>query len=128
MIQEFVKVWDEHKSDIEAKLKTAHPSYTDLVKYVVEMLHDHLDEYGAPDPKRIHAIDDGDYQGTLVYIIAASGYQPSTYWAVKISYGSCSGCDTLQAISDDSSDSPSDKQVKDYLGLCLHIIQGLKEI
>ena len=29
------------------------------------------EDYGVPDPERIHTIDDGDYQGTLVFVIAA---------------------------------------------------------
>jgi hypothetical protein len=126
MIASFVKVWDEFKGEVEAKLRPEHPSYEKLVKYVIEMLHDHIDEYGEqPDPTRITKIDHGDYQGTLLFIIAAEGYQPDTYWSCKVGYGSCSGCDTLQSISDYSDDAPNDEQVKDYMTLALHIVQGL---
>jgi hypothetical protein len=89
------------------------------------------DRYGEPDPTRIHQIDDGDYQGTLLFVIAASGYQPSDYWYVKVGYGSCSGCDTLQAIDGYggySDEAPSKDQVDDYMTLALHIIQGLKSM
>lgn len=128
MIAEFVKIWDEFKGEVEAKFTESHPSYTEIVTAVVEMLAEHSTEYDHPDPKRIHVIDDGDYQGTLLYVIAASGYQPSTYWSVFVGYGSCSGCDTLQSIAGYSNDKPNAEQVKDYMGLALNILQGLKLI
>jgi hypothetical protein len=123
MIEKFVIAWNKRKEEIKAKLRSDHPKdYMELVKWVVEILD--LERCG-PDPERIHLIDDGDYQGTLLFIISERGYQPSTYWSVKISYGSCSGCDTLQAISDYSSAPPNEEQASDYMTLALHIIQGL---
>lgn len=74
---------------------------------VVEMLAAAIDECDAPHPERIHQIDDGDYQGTLIFVIGAGGYQPSRYWYVKVGYGSCSGCDTLQAIRGYEDDAPT---------------------
>lgn len=126
MIAEFIPQWDARKSQVEAGFKAAHPmDYVDIVRAVVSILSD---GYQAPDPDRIHEINDGDYQGTLVFVIASKGYQPSNYWVVKVSYGSCSGCDTLQAIRGYSEDSPNDDQVADYMVLALHILQGLKNI
>jgi hypothetical protein len=81
-----------------------------------------------PDPERIHVIDDGDYQGTLVYVIGSKNYQPDVYWYVKVSYGSCSNCDTLAAIRDNANTPPTAEQIKDYITLALHIVQGLKEM
>lgn len=115
------------KPDLEAKFRESHPSdYVDIVKAVVEAVT--TDEYNDIDPERIHTIDDGDYQGTLLFVIAAKGYQPSDYWAVFVSYGSCSGCDTLQAIRDYENDTPTEDQVSQYMTLALHIVQGLKKI
>lgn len=107
-----------------------HPdSYTDVVRNVMVILgEEDYSSFYKPDPTRIRVADDGDYQGTLLFIIGADGYQPDHYWAVKVSYGSCSGCDTLQSIQDYSSDTPSESQVNDYMTLSLHIVQGLKEI
>lgn len=125
MIKEFVERWDSKKSEIEAKLTLGHPeSYETLVKYVVEILHDGS-EYASPDPERITLIDHGDYQGTLLFIIGATGYQPHDYWSVKVWYGSCSGCDTLEAIRKYRSGIPTPEQIKDYMTLCLHIVQNL---
>lgn len=127
MIQEFVNRFMDKKPELEAILKVKHPeNYEELVKSVVLILAD--DEYDSIDPERIHSIDDGDYQGTLLFVIAAKGYQPSDYWYVKVGYGSCSGCDALQAINDYSSEPPTDEQVKDYMGLALNIVQGLKKM
>jgi hypothetical protein len=126
MIQKFVDQFKARESELRAIFAKEHPGdYEAIVKAVVSVVGDQ-DDYHRPDPERIHCIDDGDYQGTLVFVIGATGYQPSDYWFVKVSYGSCSGCDTLQAISDYSSESPNEEQIKDYLSLALHIVQGLK--
>lgn len=128
MIAEFVSKFDEARPALLKRFKKAHPgSYADIVKAVVEVLHD-PDGYEMPDPKRIHQIDDGEYQGTLLFVIAADGYQPSKYWAVKIGYGSCSGCDTYENIRTYGNDPPTDEQAKQYLTLALHVVQGLREV
>ena len=130
MIQKFVERFMESKPEIEKQFTEKHPeNYEDIVRIVVEALYDQDDEYNkTPDPKRIHRIDDGDYQGTLIFIIGANGYQPDIYWSVKVNYGSCSGCDTLEGIRGYDTSAPSQKQVKDYMTLALHIVQGLTEI
>lgn len=99
MIQEFVDKWNNGASAaVRAQIAQKHvTSYTELVRMVVEALAEGS-EYGGMDASKIHQIDDGDYQGTLLFVIPENTYQPSTYWAVKVYYGSCSGCDTLQAI------------------------------
>lgn len=128
MIKEFVSRFEEKRVILEAVFREKHPSsYFDVVRSVVEVLYDE-DDYYSIDPKRIHGIDDGDYQGTLVFVIASVGYQPSNYWYVKVGYGSCSGCDTLQSISGYSGESPTEDQVRDYMTLALHIVQGLRKM
>jgi hypothetical protein len=129
MIKAFVQAWENNKDKVESLFRAKHPDgYLDIVKAVVSTLGGE-DSYGCPDPKRIHEINDGDYQGTLLFVIAAKGYQPSTYWYVKVSYGSCSGCDTLEAIRRyDGKSIPTKTQVEDYMVLALHIVQGLKEM
>ena len=125
MIQEFVDRFESNKATLAARFAEQHPqSYAELVNAVVSVVAG--DDYGHMDVSRIHEINDGDYQGTLVYVIAGSGYQPSNYWYVMVSYGSCSGCDTLQAIAGYTDDKPTQRQVDDYMTLALHIVQGLK--
>jgi hypothetical protein len=128
MIKEFVDLWDKRKEDVRKMFEQGHPEdYKEVVKNVVSILQ--TDEYGSIDPDRIHQIDDGDYQGTLLFVIADDSYQPSNYWYVKVSYGSCSGCDTLEGIRRyDWNEKPSKDQVEDYMTLALHIVQELKKM
>lgn len=127
MIPEFVQRFDASRNALADRFRSERPSeYSAIVKMVVEALASNADRH-EPDPERIHEIDDGDYQGTLVYIIGAKGYQPSDYWSVFVSYGSCSGCDTLQSVLYDNTDG-SDEQVAEYMMLALHIVQGMKKM
>jgi hypothetical protein len=128
MIAEFVELFMAGKPKLEAIFSEKHPDdYREIVKAVATVLNNGA-EYDAIDPERIHEIDDGEYQGTLLYVIAATGYQPSDYWYVKVGYGSCSGCDTLKGIREYSDDKPTTEQVSDYMTLALHIVQGLKKM
>jgi hypothetical protein len=123
VIEQFTKAWFANLHTMREKFTAEHPEdYKAIVRSVVEVLD------GGMDPNRIHEIDDGDYQGTLVYLIGAAGYQPSKYWCVTVGYGSCSGCDTLQAIREYSDAPPNDPQVTQYMQLALHIVQGLQEV
>jgi len=128
MIDEFVKVWFEHKDELEREFRYRRPrGYADIVGGLVGLLNRHLDGYEKPDTDRIHQIDDGDYQGTLVFVIGATGYQPSRYWATRVSYGSCSGCDTLQAIQG-WNETPDEDEVAGTMTLALHLLQQLKPL
>jgi hypothetical protein len=130
MIQKFVNRFMAAESVLREKFAAKHPdAYIDIVKAVVSVIGKE-DAYGEPDATRIHQIDDGDYQGTLVFVIAAGRYQPSEYWYVKVGYGSCSGCDTLQSIYDyaDWDSPPTEEQISAYMTLALHIVQGLKSM
>ena len=128
MIDEFVKKWEDGKTNIESAFKESHPKeYKDIVKAVVKAVGAGS-EYDVPDPERIHVIDDGDCQGTLLFVIAAKRLHPYDYWFVKVNYGSCSGCDTLKAICGYDDKPPTPEQVKDYMTLALHIAQGLKKM
>jgi len=126
MIELYVKRFESNKAQLESVLAIKHPeNYKDLVTAVVKTITS--EDYGDLDTERIHEIDDGDYQGTLLYVIGAKGYQPNKYWAVPVYYGSCSGCDTLQSICEYSSEPPTKEQIKQYMTLALDIVQGLKE-
>lgn len=127
MIQKYVDRFIAKKSNLREVFSAKHPEdYKEIVKAVVNMISE--DEYEDPCPERIVCVDHGDYQGTLVFVIASGGYQPSTYFYVKIAYGSCSGCDTLEGIRDYDSDKPTTEQVDDYVKLALHVVQELKEM
>ena len=130
MIQTFIDRFLAKKPELEAIFSAAHPSdYKEIVTNVIKLVTDE-EEYGDfnPDPERVHQIDDGDYQGTLLFVVAAKGYQPSDYWYVKVGYGSCSGCDTLESIKNYDDETPKPEQVKDYMTLALHVAEGLKKM
>jgi hypothetical protein len=129
MIEAFTKSWFANLHAMREKFTAKHPDdYKEVVRAVVHMLADASDAYDKPDPERIHEIDDGGHQGTHVYVIGAQGYQPSRYWYVKVSYGSCSGCDTLEGIRGYRDGQPDADQVGEYMTLALHIVQGLREM
>ena len=129
MDKAIVAAWDENKAKVQAVFEAAHPKdYKTVIRSVVQMLHDASDEYTKPDPERIHEIDDGDYQGTLVYVIGATGYQPDDYWYVKVSYGSCSVSHPLEAIRNYEDGVPSEDQVKQYMLLALYVVQGMRQM
>ncbi len=129
MIQRFVDAFMAKEKELMAWFSKEHPKdYEAIVRRVIEAVteDDDLSEFHVPDPERIHVINDGEYQGTLVFVIGAKGYQPSEYWAVRIYYGSCSGCDTLQGIGSYDDDPPTPEQAREYWTLALHIVQGIK--
>ncbi len=128
MIKEFVDRFMSKKPELEAIFSKKHPEdYKEIVANVINILKNG-DVYDCPSSDNIHEIDEGDYQGTLVFVMSEGGYQPSDYWFVKVGYGSCSGCDTLEAIRDCSDELPTDEQIKDYMALALHIVQKLKKM
>ena len=74
-------------------------------------------------------IDDGDYQGTQIFITPLNTYQPSVeqYVYTNTYYGSCSGCDTLLGIIDFfSSKEIGESEIKDLMQLALHLLQKMK--
>lgn len=128
MEKELVARFDAKRGEIKGNLaamlvEDKYIDYFDIVKTVIKAVHD---GYGTPDPDKIHVIDDGDYQGTLVYVIPEKCYQPSDYWYVRIYYGSCSGCDTLQGILYDNDD--FETKVNGLFTLALHIVQRLRKM
>lgn len=134
MIQKFVDKFLKNKKVLIDQLEKEHPAdYAILVKQVITLITSN-DDYFDPDPDRITAIDYGDYQGTILFVIACKGYQPSKFWAVFVNYGSCSGCDTLQAIKEDTDEyyqydkPPNKRQIDQYMTLALHIVQSIRPI
>jgi hypothetical protein len=128
MIQEFVDRYMAGQDALRAKFAANRPDeYADIVKAVVETITGDGRKHN-PDPERIHKLDDGDYQGTLVFVIAAKGYQPSDYWYVKVGYGSCSGCDTLESLRSWGAAPPDTEELDGYMTLALHIVQRMKQM
>mgnify|MGYP003662132865 CR=1 FL=1 len=75
-------------------------------------------------------INDGDYQGTQIFMIPTTSYQPDIddYYFTENYYGSCSGCDTLESIICYGDGLPDKDQLKELMGLCLHLIERFKPL
>ena len=128
----------------EEKLRTAISKSTDhaswnyetLVKLIVDVvLNDGLNTYGDWEwSQDIHVVDDGDYQGTLLFLIHRDMYQPGEddYLITYVDYGSCSCCDTLFGIQADCDYTgeetvPNKRQVDAYMALCRDIVRSFKQ-
>lgn len=90
--------------------------------YLVKKTIDIILEGEDWDTKNISVIDNGDYQGTLLFVIPKKCYQPSEYeyLITYANYGSCSGCDTLLGIQNWHNEltPPTKGQVEAFMKLC----------
>ena len=120
MIKEFVNAWDKNKSELEKHFRETKQEEYDTYKKIVQKLFELVvnpyieSDYDKFDIENIKAIDDGDYQGTQIFILHKKHYQPciENYVYTNTYYGSCSGCDTLLSISNYSSGLPNEQQIK----------------
>lgn len=132
MIQELVNQWDDNKHKLEEYFKTTkqkeYSNYNKIVTKLFEICLIKADEYNGFDLSQMTVIDDGDCQGTQIFIIPKDTYQPRVgdYIMTNTYYGSCSGCDTLEGIRRYEDDLPTDEQVREYMTLALHLVQKLK--
>lgn len=104
MIKEFVEQWWKHKDKLEAYFKNhgnlESINYSDIVKALLDnILNEGLKEF-YHFQKDIHIIDDGQYEGTLLFVFHSGDYAPGieNYFFTYNYYGSCSGCDTLAYV------------------------------
>ena len=137
MIKYCIEKWDKNKDLLRSALDNnkllnhvlnrndddplEYLEYKDLVKLTVIFI---LNDENEWDVNKIKEIDDGDYQGTLLYLIPEDTYQPnsSEYLMTFVEYGSCSGCDTLQAIQCFLDTKSRDKSIDDLMNLCKDLI------
>ena len=131
MITEFIDKFQEIKPRLLEQFSDREPdNYEDIFKQTIKMMFEEsADDYYSnsetPDSERITVIDNGDYQGTLLFVVASKSYQPSDYWATRVAYGSCSECDTFAAYSD--YDNP-EKSAPKMVTMALHMIESMKKI
>ena len=131
MIKKFVEAWEMRKKNLEEYFKTTkqeeYSEYKDLVKLLFNIVINPVIDNGWGEAYRtdnIRVIDDGNYQGTLLFILHNDRYQPCVdeYVYTSVGYGSYSSCDILQSIQ--TWDLPDERQVKEYMDLCLHLLQN----
>jgi hypothetical protein len=131
MNKELVEQWEENKHSLKEyiKIHVMNYEYEDLVKLTFSLAIKGVTKYRKLNLKEMTEINNGDYQGTLLYIIPFDTYQPNEeeYLITYVDYGSCSGCDTLLSITDYNDNKlPNEEQVSDLMMLCLHLVQNAK--
>jgi len=135
MNKQILKAWDKHNSDLMTAIKSASLDdidYKQLLELTLKTIFPNNDKKynGLPHYSRVTVVDSGNYQGTMIFVITADDYQPSAsdHWYTCVDYGSCSGCDTLQAITNYDNGLPNEEQAKDLFTLCLHLMQKMKRM
>ena len=143
MVDKFIRAWEANKRKLAVRISKATDhyrfDYEDLVQLIFEVvINPYLKEHAENnredgfDVKHIHTIDDGTYDGTKIFFLHKNTYQPNAgdYIYTSVYYGSCSACDTLQGIQDYQYDAgePNEAQVKDYMRLCLYLVQHIHEM
>ena len=136
MIKYALKKWSENKDALRnaiqqtEKDKRCFWDYNDIVKLVCRYIFNEnvSDEDPMINVDGITMIDNGDYQGTLIFMLPFDTDQPAEYEYLMtyVGYGSCSGCDTLQRIqADDEDDDETEKDLVDsYLSICKDIVSN----
>ena len=137
MIKYCIEKWDKNKDLLRSTLDNnkllnhvlnkndddplEYLEYKDLVKLTVMFI---LNDENEWNENKIKEIDDGDYQGTLLYLIPEDTYQPnsSEYLMTFVEYGSCSACDTLQEIQCFLDTRSRNESIDDLMNLCKDLI------
>lgn len=133
MLKYCLKKWDMFNKDLEDALREDENLNSCEYKYLLEKVVEHIlngevEEFSYDekwDANKITVIDDGHYQGTLLFVIPRLCYQPCEYEYLMtfVDYGSCSGCDTLQHIQSwFDNEPPTERQLKDYMALCRDMV------
>lgn len=112
MIKQVALLWKKNKNDLREVIKNGVVStiqngeylggsvddYKKLIGAIIKYVLNNDDDDPEFNTKNIVEIDNGDYQGTLLFMFHVDTYQPSAcdYIITTVNYGSCSGCDALQ--------------------------------
>ena len=136
MIKYALKKWSENKDALRNAIQQTEKDkryfwdYNDIVKLVCRYIFNEnvTDKDPMINVDGITMIDNGDYQGTLIFMLPFDTDQPAEYEYLMtyVGYGSCSGCDTLQRIqADDEDDDETEKDLVDsYLSICKDIVSN----
>ena len=136
MIQEFIDYWRKDKQNFQNWLEGLDKEelewkleYSDIVKHIfAEVINPNIKYenhyYDGFEVDKMTVIDDGDYQGTNIFIIPKDVYQPSVedYVYTHNYYGSCSGCDALQHAQT----LDRDKCIESIMTIALHLVSNMK--
>lgn len=125
MIKYALKQWNNNKELLENALREMQSSnklpidYEELLKLVIQKVLNVDSNYTWSDS--ITVIDNGDYQGSLLFAIHLDAYQPSPgdYLLTFIYYGSCGGCDALMGAYGNAN---KELQIQDYMAICKDLV------
>lgn len=134
MLKIIVEKWDKNKDKLKEVFETQKGfngcDYKEIVKTVFSTIYNDGECFlsGRLDLENLTEIDNGECQGTLIYLIPFDTYQPSEseYLMSYVDYDSCSGCDALQAIQayGGYDKNLNETQVKDFMQLAKDILQN----
>ena len=135
MIKYALKKWDENKDVLRNAIQQTEKDkrctwdYKEIVKLVCRYIFNENVSREEPmiNVDGITMIDNGYYQGTLLFMLPFDAYQPAEYEYLMtyVGYGSCSGCDTLQCIQVADEDDETEKEMVDsYLGICKDLVSN----
>lgn len=127
MLKYCLNKWNQNKDLLKNKLEKDVELNSCEYSYLVKLVVDYILNPGENDrwdSNNITMVDNGDYQGTQLFLIPENTYQPSEYdyLMTYAGYGSCSGCDTLLSIQDYDKKTPTEQQVKDFMKLCKDLV------
>lgn len=133
MIKEFIAQWWQNKDNMERYFrsiqKIGNIGYEGIVMALIEnVLNVDSGETYYKISTDIHVIDDGDYQGTKIFVVHNNTYQPDLkdYFFANNYYGSCSGCDTLLGITGYSDEPATEEQIKELMKLAFDLLRSFK--
>ena len=138
MVQDIVDAWVREKDVFEDWLNSLNEheleylGYSDIVVYLVDLVINPYYEYlgnirvDGYDFNKMTIIDNGDYQGTLIFLIPEITYQPDVdqYIYTHNYYGFCSGCDALQHAQI----LKREDCIKGIMSIALHLIENFKKL
>lgn len=126
MIKYCLECWNKNKNILQNYLQTQNRDYINSLNYatICRLVFTYiLSGEQSFDIDNITEIDNGDYQGTLIYLVPFDTYQPSEYeyFMTYIGYGSCCVCDPLQSLQYED-----DKEVmiRDLMIICKDIVSN----
>lgn len=135
MIKYCYEKWEQNQDELRQAIvnnsqEIKHCEYEFLVRLVVDHILNVGKDWYTWDSKHISVIDNGDYQGTLIFLIPLDTYQPSCdqYLMTYSWYGSCSGCDSLMNVQMDMSwdDAPlTEQNITDIMSLCKDLVVNM---
>ena len=125
--------WNANRERLEEALREDTQLIKCDYKYLLSLVVTYILNPGLVDfeqgwsAENITVVDDGNYQGTLMFLIPKDCYQPeeSEYLLTFVNYGSCSVCDTLMGIQGFDDSKPTEQQLIDYMVLCKDLVMNM---